>query len=59
METTLPFDQKAIIENCIAYLQSQLNIEKVDVIKLDDSDVAVPDRLRENVVPGKAYLWFH
>mmetsp|Transcript_12777 Transcript_12777/g.23966 ORF Transcript_12777/g.23966 Transcript_12777/m.23966 type:complete len:1099 (+) Transcript_12777:104-3400(+) len=59
METTLPFDQKAIMEDCIAYFKSQLNLENIDVVKLDDSTVAVPDRVRENVVPGKSYLWFH
>jgi leucyl-tRNA synthetase len=59
METTLPFDQKAIMEDCIAYFKSQLNLENVDVTKLDDSKVTGPDRVRENVVPGKSYLWFN
>jgi leucyl-tRNA synthetase len=60
METTLPFDQKAILEESIAYLKSQLNLEKIDVVKLDDVEASagVPDRLRENVVPGKAHFWF-
>jgi leucyl-tRNA synthetase len=61
METTLPFDQKSIMEDSIAYLKSQLNIDNLDVIKLEDSDASadVPDRMKEIVVPGKAYLWFH
>lgn len=59
METTIPFDQKAIMEDSVEYLKSQLHLKKVDVINLGESDASeIPDRLRENVVPGKAYLWF-
>lgn len=61
METTLPFDQKSIMEDSVAYLKSQLNVERLDVVKLDDPDASadIPDRMKDNVVPGKAYLWFH
>jgi leucyl-tRNA synthetase len=59
METTIPFDQRAIMEDSIDYLKSQLNLQSIDIINLDNSDAEIPDRLRENVVPGKAYLWFH
>lgn len=61
METVLPFDQKAILEESIAYLKSQLNLNEVDVLKTDDAATSaeVPDRLKESVVPGKAHMWFH
>lgn len=61
MDTTLPFDQKSILEESVAYLKCQLNLEHVDVIRLDDADASshVPERTRENVVPGKALLWLH
>jgi hypothetical protein len=61
METALPFDQKAILEESVAYLKSQLYLKDIDVVKTDDAEANadVPDRLKENVVPGKAHLWFH
>jgi leucyl-tRNA synthetase len=61
METTLPFDQMAILEESTAYLKSQLNIENMTFIKLDDAEASagVPDRMKESVVPGKAHMWFH
>jgi leucyl-tRNA synthetase len=60
MDLVLPFDQKSVIVDSENYLKSQLNLKEVDVIKLDDAEASsnVPDRMRENVVPGKAYLWF-
>jgi len=60
METTLPFDQKAIIEGSENYIKSQLNLENVSVLKLDDDNSEqtsiVPQRIFDNVVPGKSYL---
>ena len=60
MDLELPFDQASIIEESKAYLKSQLNIEEFNVIKLDgtEASASVPDRISQNVVPGKAYLWF-
>lgn len=60
MDLVLPFDQKSVIMGSENYLKSQLNIEEIDLIKLDDSEASasVPDRIKENVTPGKAYLWF-
>merc|ERR1719354_348747 len=61
METSLPFDQKAILEQSTAYLKSQLNFKEIDIVKTDDAEACAdaPDRLKEGVVPGKASLWFH
>ena len=48
-------------EQSVAYLKSQLYLKDIDVVKTDDAEANadVPDRLKENVVPGKAHLWFH
>jgi len=61
METSLPFDQKAILEQSTAYLKCQLNFKEIDIVKTDDDEACAdaPDRLKEGVVPGKASLWFH
>ena len=60
MDLVLPFDQKVIFVDSSNYLKSQLNLDAINVIKLNDVDssISVPDRIIENVAPGKAYLWF-
>lgn len=72
MDIQLPFDQCAIIEECRSYIQAQINIvpssdnndtsssTNITIIKLDDSTTdkaAIPERISENVEPGKPYLW--
>ena len=66
LDIRLPFDQKAILEESLQYIQSQLNIESIDIIKLSSDgttaagvvgDTPIPDRIIENVEPGKPYLW--
>lgn len=60
MDTELPFDQKAILESSEAYIKAQLNLADVTFIKLggnDDAANGVPDRVAENVAPGKPFLW--
>jgi len=60
MDINLPFDQKAILVASEQYVKSQLNIEKVAFLKLgDDEAKRIPDRISENVTPGKPYLWMH
>lgn len=60
MDLVLPFDQGAIFEECKNYMKSQLNLDDFDVINLDDNEAnaSIPDKVKDNVVPGKAYLWF-
>lgn len=59
MDVQLPFDQKEILEEAKKYVQAQLAIEDIDVIKVDSEGGAdVPERFRENVTPGKPSLWF-
>ena len=66
LDVRLPFDQKAILEGSLQYIQSQLNIESINIIKLGGEgtvpaavvgDIPIPDRIVENVEPGKPYLW--
>ena len=61
METSLPFDQKAILEQSTAYLKSQLNFKDIDIVKTDDAEACAdaPDRLKVGVHTGKASLRFH
>ena len=58
MDVQLPFDQKEILVQVQKYLQAQLVIPEIDVLKIDgDEGSEVPDKFRENVTPGKPSLW--
>jgi leucyl-tRNA synthetase len=57
LDIRLPFDQKVLFEENIRYIQSQLNIPEIDVINLVEDANDVPDRVAENVEPGKPVLW--
>jgi leucyl-tRNA synthetase len=60
MDTSLPFDQMEIFTGSEQYIKTQLGLQELDFIKLDGGDetaTQVPDRVAENVTPGKAYLW--
>jgi leucyl-tRNA synthetase len=57
LDIRLPFDQKAIMSESLSYMKAQLNLTDLDIIKLGEDDVEVPDRITENVGPGKPYLW--
>jgi leucyl-tRNA synthetase len=64
LDIRLPFDQKAILLESLQYIQSQLNIESIDIMKLGETEQdqqqlneQIPDRIIENVEPGKPYLW--
>jgi len=61
MDLTLPFDQKSILDGSSLYLKAQLSLTELSVVMVGDKDTAkdVPDRVRENVTPGKPYLWLH
>ena len=63
MDIQLPFDQEAIITECLKYIEAQINIDdrcSIDIIKVssDTPEDEVPGRITENVEPGKPYLWF-
>ena len=61
MDVKLPFDQISVLASSESYIKSQLNIQDLEFIKLDDDDspsaAQVPDRFKDLVTPGKPYLW--
>jgi leucyl-tRNA synthetase len=74
MDIQFPFDQAAIITECLSYIQVQTNVmpssasdssdgASIAIIKLDDTNVVpgvtVPERISENVEPRKPYLWMN
>ena len=58
LDIRLPFDQREILSESLNYIQSQLSLDSIDIVKLGEDDVEVPERVQENVEPGKPYLWF-
>jgi len=59
LDVQLPFDQEKILNESVAYIKSQINVEELDTIKIgSDAAGQVPDRLVENVAPGKPSLWY-
>ncbi len=60
MDIQLPFDQKAILIGSEKYIKTQLSLQELEFIKLEEpgnSTTEVPGRVAENVTPGKPYLW--
>jgi leucyl-tRNA synthetase len=57
MDTKCPFDQMGILNESTAYIKSQLNLEEVSVVLIDGCDLEVPDKVAQNVSPGKPTLW--
>lgn len=57
MDIKCPFDQLAIFSESLAYIKSQLNLDKLGVGRVDDPELAVPDNTAQNVAPGKPVLW--
>jgi len=59
LDVQLPFDQKDILSENVSYIKSQINVPDIDIVKVGAGDSGdVPDRLVENVTPGKPTLWF-
>lgn len=57
MDIMCPFDQSAILNESLAYIKAQLILEEVGVGRVDDPELAVPERTSQNVSPGKPVLW--
>jgi hypothetical protein len=57
MDIKCPFDQYAIFCECISYIKSQLNLEEINVGRVDDPELRVTDNMAQNVAPGKPALW--
>lgn len=56
MDIHLPFDQIAILEGSVKYLKAQLNLETFEILKLESAE-GIPDKISDQVSPGKPYLW--
>jgi leucyl-tRNA synthetase len=56
MDIHLPFDQVAILEASMKYIKAQLQIEELDILKLENAE-GVPERIADQVIPAKPYLW--
>jgi leucyl-tRNA synthetase len=57
MDIKCTFDQLAILNESKAYIQSQLGMEEIGVASVLDAELAVSDKISQNVTPGKPYLW--
>lgn len=57
MDIKCTFDQLAILNESKAYIQSQLGMEEIGIASVLDADLAVSDKISQNVTPGKPYLW--
>mmetsp|Transcript_26852 Transcript_26852/g.57098 ORF Transcript_26852/g.57098 Transcript_26852/m.57098 type:complete len:1117 (-) Transcript_26852:148-3498(-) len=57
MDIRCPFDQTAILNESLAYIKSQLDLKELSVGRVDDPELAVPERTSQNVSPGKPVLW--
>jgi leucyl-tRNA synthetase len=56
LDLELPFDQQSILEGSLTYLKTQLNLPDVDILDLNSAE-GVPDRIAEQVLPGRPHLW--
>lgn len=60
LDVQLPFDQKAVLFECLKYIQVQLDLNELDIINLDvDADAAreVPEHRIESTTPGTPQLF--
>ncbi|KAL7523485.1 hypothetical protein ACHAXR_000196 [Thalassiosira sp. AJA248-18] len=57
MNTKCPFDQLAVLNEGLAYIKSQRNVEDVGIGLVDDPELAIPERTSQQVSPGKPVLW--
>jgi len=56
LDLDIPFDQYAILESSLTYVKAQLGIPDLDILNLSTAE-GVPDRVAEQVTPGKPHLW--
>lgn len=60
MDINVPYNQFDILQNNLKYISAQINKENVEVYELSDGNNAdIPDKVLENVSPGRPYLWLH
>jgi len=56
LDVQIPFDQAEVLQGSLKYLKSQLEIAELDVLKVE-STPDIPERVQEQVSPGKPCLW--
>jgi leucyl-tRNA synthetase len=56
LDLELPFDQYSILEGSLTYLKTQLDMPDLDILDLGTAE-GVPDRVAEQVLPGRPHLW--
>jgi leucyl-tRNA synthetase len=56
LDTQLPFDQASILSGSMQYIKSQLNIDEIEILKVETAK-DVPDRIVDQIAPGKPFLW--
>lgn len=63
MDVNMPYNQKEILEGSAKYIEGQLKVsEKVEIVLLEENDdkgLKIPDKVVQNVTPGRPYLWMH
>lgn len=57
MDIRCPFNQIAILSESLVYLKTQLGLDCLEVGRVDDPGLAVPEKTSQNVSPGKPILW--
>lgn len=57
LDIQLPFNQKEIFIESQKYIKAQLAIEDLDIIMPNDSASSIPEKVLEQVEPGKPHLW--
>jgi leucyl-tRNA synthetase len=57
MDIKCPFDQSAILNESLSYIKSQIGIGELSVGSVEDAELKVPDKVSQNVLPGKPALW--
>ena len=59
MDSQLPFDQKALLDDMMDYITKQTDVPQMDVIKIGtEAGSNVPERTADNSSPGKPCMWF-
>ena len=56
LETQMPFSQAEILQGSMGYIKSELNLEELDILNTESAE-GIPDRVKEQVTPGKPVLW--
>jgi leucyl-tRNA synthetase len=61
MDVNMPYDQKEILVANQRYIEAQLKLPNgVEIVNLEEEHgLKIPDKILQNVTPGRPYLWMH